>query len=217
MAGEVQFTYRTGATCYFLVRNATGQVWNTSGTGAFVTYDASYYSSYSISCSEQGTGSSYYVGNFPTAIPPGVYPTVAKSQIAGSGVESDPTAAQGDVQYKGYGSGMMGLPDLMQSGIVQTPKLQRQTMVQNFPVYLKSSVDHATPFVSGTVSGQIARDGGTFGPLQSGAITETGMGWYTLQALTSGDLNASTVKLLFTATSTGGGSSDPLPMAFVLQ
>ncbi len=35
MAGEIQYSFQAGATTYFLVRNRTGSIWNTSGgTGA---------------------------------------------------------------------------------------------------------------------------------------------------------------------------------------
>jgi hypothetical protein len=75
-----------------------------------------------------------------------------------------------------------------------------------------------TPFTSGVVSGQIWRDGATSpSPLQSGAFTEVGNGFYNLQALTSGDLLATTVKLLFSAQGISGGQADVLPMSVVLQ
>jgi hypothetical protein len=114
----------------------------------------------------------------------------------------------------------VGLADLATSGqigLVSPMRLARGVGILNFPVYLKSSADHVTPFTSGVVSGQISRDNGSFGALQSGAITEIGLGHFNLFALTSGDLLANTVRLHFTATGISGGSSDPLPISLVLQ
>ena len=66
------------------------------------------------------------------------------------------------------------------------------------------------------VSGQIARDGGAFGALQSGTVTERGLGFFDC-TLTSGDLLANTVKLVFTAVGVSGGAADPVPFGAVLQ
>ena len=129
--------------------------------------------------------------------------------------ESDPTVGSGDIQWSG--SSVLPLSNLVTSGQVGVVRLSRNQMVLNFPIYLKSSTAHATPFTSGIVSGQIAQDGGNFTQVQSGAFLEVGLGFYTLQSLTSGDLNCHTMKLLFTAQGVSGGSSDPLPLAFILQ
>lgn len=213
MASEIPFSYKVGATTYVLIRNRVGQIWNTSGTGAFTSYDNTYYSSYVVSAVEQGS-SAYYTATMPSAIPAGVYNIVAKDQLGGSPAQTDPTVAVGDENWNG--SAIMPLSDLATSGQVgglgQT-RLTRSHMVRNFPIYLKSATDHVTPLTSGSdISGQIARDGGGFGALQSGAFTEVGLGFYNLQALTSGDTNADTIKLLFTAT-----GADPLPMSFITQ
>lgn len=219
MAGEIQFPFQTGKACYFLVRNRNGQVWNTSGTGGFESYQTANYSSYGISAVEQGDASQMYVGNFPSAIPAGVYGVVSKQRIAGSGVEGDPNIAGGEFQWNG--TTQVPLSDLVTSGSLNQAaliRITRGTMVRNFPIYLKSAADHITPFTSGVVSGQISRDGGSFGPLESGAFTEMGLGWFNLQALTSGDLLANSVALLFTAAGiSGGGNADPLPLAIVMQ
>ena len=90
-------------------------------------------------------------------------------------------------------------------------------MIQNFPIYLVSATDHVTPFVSGVISGQISRDGGAFGALQSGAFTEIGLGTYKLQALTSGDILCNTAALVFTGTGISGGTSDPRVFTLLLQ
>ena len=217
MSGEIQFNFTAGQVCYFLVWNRIGQIWNTS-TVAFESYLTANYANYVISAVEQGTASHQYVGNFPSTIVAGVYGITARQRLGGTAAETDPTIATGDFQWNGSVS--FPLSDLATSGQIgqiSPIRLARGVMVQNFPVYLKSSVDHVTPLVSGIVSGQISRDGGLFGALQSGKFTEVGLGFYALQALTSGDLTANTVSLLFTANGISGGQSDPLPMSFVMQ
>lgn len=219
MANEIQYSASHGLTSYFLVFGRTGLVWNTSGgTGAFASYNSTFFSSYTISATELGTASHQYAGTFPAAIPAGTYGINARQQIAGSPDETDPTIAAGNFEWNG--SLTLPLSDLATSGQVGQGfpiRLARGVQILNVPLYFKSSADHITPFTSGVVSGQIARDGGSFGPLQSGAFTETGLGWFTLQALTSGDLLANTVKLNFSCNGISGYSADPIPMAFILQ
>lgn len=216
MAGELQVSYRTGKTVYVLIRSATGTIWN--GT-TFVTYATADYGNYSVSLTEQGTASAFYVGTFPAGITtPGSYNLVAKERLGSSPDEADATI--GTETFEWTGTAVLSPANLASSGQVSQIgpiRLARGSMIQNFPIYLRSSTDHVTPFVSGVISGQIARDGGSFGVLQSGAFTETGLGFFTLQALTSGDLLANTVKLLFTGAGISGGTSDPLPMSFILQ
>jgi len=215
MAGEIQFSYLTGQTCYVLIRNRTGAIWNGS---AFTTYATSSYTDYDIAATEQGTASGLYVATMPAAITPGVYNIVAKDQEGASPAETDPTIAVGEIQWGG--SAIIPLSDLATSGQlsqVGPVRLSRGVQVLNFPIYLKSATDHVTPFVSGNVSGQISRDGASFGPLQSGAFTEVGLGFYALQAITSGDILCNTAALIFTATGISGGASDPLPMSIVTQ
>lgn len=219
MSGEVQFISPVaGATCYFLLRNSTSQIWNSSGAGAFEAYATANYSSYTIAATQQGTASSFYAGTFPTAITtPGVYSIVAKKQDGGSAVETDTSIANGDIQWNGTAT--LPLSNLATSGQVSQVgpvKMTRGAMVQNFPFYLVSSVDHITPLTSGVVSGQIARDNGSFGALQSGAFTEIGLGAYRVD-LTSGDLLCNTATLRFSATGVSGGASDPRVFTLVLQ
>lgn len=219
MAGELKLSYATGKTVYCMLLNATGQFANNTSM-AFETYVTANVSLYAVSLANLGSASSIYEGNFPTWIPSGVYDIIGKQQLTGTPLETDPTIAVED-GFGWTGTTRVGFSDLSTSGQVgqNTPlKLARGVMVQNFPIYLKSSIDHITPFTSGVVSGQVARDGGAFTALQSGAFTEIGLGWYTLSALTSGDLLANSVKLNFTATQISGlGNSDPLPMAFLMQ
>ncbi len=170
-----------------------------------------------VAAVEQGN-TNIFLANVPAALPAGFYDIDARNQIGGSPAITDPGVAQGDLQWGG--SEIVPLSSLATSGQVATIgpiKLARGVQVTNFNIYLKSAADHITPFTSGVVSGQISRDGGLLGPLQSGAISEIGQGFYSLQALTSGDLLANTAALLFTAVGVSGGVSDPLPMSLVLQ
>lgn len=219
MAGELQLSFSTGRTVYALIRSRTAQIWNTSGgTGAFENYNSSVYTSYSVSLTEQGTASAFYAGTFPSAIPAGIYSVTGKTQLAGSPAETDPTVAIGDLQWNGTVT--LPLSDLSTSGQLgqlSPIRLARGTQIRNFPIYLVSAVDHVTPFTSGVVSGQIARDGGSFTAFQSGAFTEKGQGFYTLQAATSGDLLGDTACMLFTAVGISGGAADPRPLTFLLQ
>lgn len=215
MADELQGSYVHGATVYALVRSRNAQIWNTV-TSALENYATASYSGYVISATEQGAASAYYVANMPSAAAPGTYNALFKAQQGTNPAETDPTVDVGSIDWNG--SNVAQLSDIMISGVALPIKLERGVMVQNYPIYLRSSVDHITPYVSGTISGQISKDGGAFAVLQSGAFTEIGFGFYSLQALTSGDLSANTIALLFTATGgMPGGASDPLPQSFVLQ
>lgn len=216
MAGEVQLSYQAGATVYCLIRNRLGQVWNTA-SAAFEAYNSSSYADYDVAMVEQGTVSGFYVGTFPAAISAGVYGIVAKRQAGGSPAETDVTVGTGDLQWNG--SVTLPLSDLATSGQVgqfAPLRVARGVAISGFLLYLRSASDHVTPFLSGVVSGQISRDGGGFGALQSGAFTEIGQGFYKVN-LTSGDLAGTSVGLLFTAAGISGGQSDPLPMALLTQ
>lgn len=217
MAGELVISFAPSRTVYFLIFNRSGQIWNTSSS-AFEAYATANLASYKIAGTQQGTSSSFYLGTFPTAISAGVYGIAAKLQIAGSEAETDPTIGVEDFHWNG--SATFPLSDIPVSGFIgqHLPiRIARGTQILNFPVHLVSAADHVTSFTSGVVSGQIARDAGSFGALQSGAFTEIGLGWYNLQALTSGDLLANTIKLNFTAAGISGGTSDPRNYSLILQ
>lgn len=215
MAAEIQVKAAAGQTLYCQIRNNVGQIWN--GV-TFVAYASGDINSYAVSMTEQGAASGYYTATFPASVAAGVYNIVALRQVGGAPAESDPGVATGVFQWNG--SAQFPLSDLATSGQVAqfSPiKVARGTMVNPFPIFLRSSVDHVTPFTSGVVSGQIMRGSGAWGPLQSGAFIEKGQGFFDLQALTSGDTNAGSFSLYFTAVGISGGSSDPLPMSFITQ
>ncbi len=214
MANEILFNFAAAQTVYFLIWNRLSQVWNGSSFGAYATGS---YSTYTNSAIELGSASSMYAGTFPATIVPGIYSVVAHKQVTGSPLETDPIIATGNIEWNG--SALLPQSDLATSGQIATflpVKLAKGQMIGNFPFKLVSATDHVTVFTSGICSGQIARDSGLFGPLQSGVFLETGLGWYTI-TLTSGDLNANTAAFVITARGVSGGVSDPRDFGFILQ
>lgn len=218
MAGEIQIDLgATGRTCYFVVRDRTARIWNGSGPGAFEAYDTTHYAGYPVSYTEQGVASAFYVGTFPAAIAPGIYSVSSKVQVGGSPAESDRTVGGQDYQWNG--SATVPLTDLANSGQLGQffpQNLARGRAISNFLFDLVSDTDGKTPFVSGTVSGQVVRDNGVFGPLQSGLVTEVGNGVYRVN-LTSGDLLANTAFLFFDAADPSGGRASRRRFFFALQ
>lgn len=216
--GEVQIGYQTGQTLEFLVRDANARVWNTSGGGAFVNYSTTDYASYVISMTEQGTASSYYAGTFPTAIiSGGTYAVEVKRRVGGSPAETDPRIGGGDLEWNG--SRVAPLSDTATSGQIgqiAPIKPARGVMIPAFPFKLVSDADNKTAFTSGVVSGQISRDGGPFVALQSGNVSELGLGWYSVP-LTSGDLNAGSVALVLTANGVSGNRAAQRDFGFLMQ
>lgn len=217
MANEIQFNSYASKTMYCIIRNSTGLVWNVN-TSAFEVYSVGNITDYDVTSSEQGTATGYYTSSVPVLIPAGVYSVTAKYQLTSNPDVNDITVAVGDIQWNG--ANIIPLSSLSTSGQVASVapiKISRGTMVQNFPFKLVSAADHITPFLSGVISGLISRDGNSFGQFQSGAYTEIGNGWYSLQALTSGDLLANSVILFFSAVGPNGGISDPRDMSYILQ
>lgn len=214
MSGEVQAAPgEAGLTLDFLVTSAAGQVWNRSGGGAFEAYNSSHYSTYTTSMTEQGVASALYLGNFPSTIPAGVYGIVAKRRAGADPAETDAVVSQGELHWDG--SAVVPLSSLATAAqIAQIAPLRpaRGVAIPNFLFKMVSATDSKTPLTSGVVSGMISRDGGAFGPLQSGAFTEIGKGWYRLLALTSGDLLCNTAALVLTA-----AGADQRDFGFVLQ
>lgn len=218
MAGELQLSFAPGKTVYTVIRDRNANVWN-NASGTFNAYATAALANCTISLTEQGSASAFYVGTFPPTIPPGVYGIVGKSQVGGTVSEGDPTIAAGDQQWNG--TALLPLSDLATSGQVgqiAPLRLARGVQVLNYKFYLRSAADHSTPFTSGICSGQILRDAGvSFTALQSGAFTEEGNGFFRLQALTSGDLLCNSASLLFTAAGISGGQSDPCPFTIITQ
>jgi hypothetical protein len=219
MAGELgSIGPGSGRTVYCLIfQTSTGKIWNGS---AFETYTNANYANYPVSLVEQG-GSNIYIGNMPGAIPAGTYGVVVVNQLAGSPAQTDQKIGNGNIEWNG--TAPAALSDTLTSGgfsLAVTSKIPRGTQVLNFPFRLVSSTDHLSSLVSGIVSGQIFRDGGSFGGLQSGLSSagykEIGNGWYTC-TLTSGDLLANTVGIQFLGVGVSGGTSDTRDIGLILQ
>lgn len=99
MAGEIQLPLGTsGVNIYAVVRNASGQVWNTVGA-AFENYNAANWTDYDIALTEQGV-SGYYVGNFPAAVA-GVYAIEARQRAGGSPAVSDSIVGGANLDWSG--------------------------------------------------------------------------------------------------------------------
>ncbi|RJQ26433.1 hypothetical protein C4577_03715 [Candidatus Parcubacteria bacterium] len=215
VAGEIAADASSSLVLYSQIRNRTsGFIFNIS-SGQFETYSSASgnQAAYALSMSEQGS-CGHYVGNAPSTLPAGVFDITCRQRVNAWYAETDSLVANGELQWNT--SVAVPLSNLPASGVISEVRMTRGVMVQNFGIFLKSSADHLTNFTSGNVSGQIARDGGLFGALQSGGFTETGLGSYVV-TLTSGDLLANTVRLYFSANGISGGTSDPLTLSFVLQ
>lgn len=218
MAAELQVNAGSGLTIYALVRSATGTIWNGVSLESYVTAN---FANYKIASTEQGSASGYYVATFPSGLTAGTFNITWKQQNGGSPAESDTTIAVQTFSWNGSGeTNLAGAATSGQVGTYLPLRMFRGGMVQNFPFKLVSSADHVTPFTSGVVSGMISRDGGAFTVLQSGTAIagyqECGRGWYVV-SLTSGDLNANTAALSFTAVGVSGGSADQRDFGMVLQ
>src|SRR5579885_1105813 len=100
MAGELQASFVTARTCYFLLRDRNANIANSVVSG-FSSYQTSAYSGYPIAATEQGLASAYYTGSIPPWAPPGIYSAVLKQQVGANPAESDPTVDVGDVNWNG--------------------------------------------------------------------------------------------------------------------
>ncbi len=218
MANEVQARGPgTGRTMYYTMHNRTGSIWSTSGgTGGFVSFVSGDWTDYAISMTEQGV-SNFYLGSIPAATPAGILSIDARQQLTGGALQTDPGVAAGDLQWNGTVT--LPLSDLATSGQVgqfAPIRIAKGVAISGFNFFLRSSADHVTPFVSGQVSGQVSKNGGAFGPLQSGVFSEIGLGFYSVN-LTSGDLYADTLAFVFSAINLSGGIADSLPLSIIPQ
>ena len=107
MSKEIQCIAATGATgttaLYARVIRATdGKVWN-SNSSEFEDYSTSSLTSgyYAITMTESGTASKYYTGDFPSAIPIGLYSVLVKQKAGASCAEADTEIAAGTIEWTG--------------------------------------------------------------------------------------------------------------------
>lgn len=220
MAREIQIAHGyTGRTLYASIANVTsGFFWNQSGgtSGAFEAFTSGNWARYAVSLTELGVTGRYH-GNFPSVVGAGVYGVEARNQAGADPAQTDGTVGSETFQWDG--SVVVPQANLATSGQIgqlAPMRIARGVALSGFPFKMVSAADHVTPFTSGVVSGQISRNGGSFGALQSGTITETGLGWFRCN-LTSGDLAGDTVALVFTAVGISGGSADQRDFALITQ
>lgn len=100
MANEIQVATRPDKSIYATVHDTSGNVWSTSSS-SFVTYATADLANYVISLTEQGTGSGYYVGTFPSAISEGAFNVAGYMQSGGSAAEGDVLVGSGPVEWTG--------------------------------------------------------------------------------------------------------------------
>lgn len=225
MAGELQIGYRSGASlvCVVFSADSGGLAWRSQiAPAAFIPFQSGVLTDFAfppLNMSNQG--GVYYYADMPQDIPTGAYNVVVYDLGLGN-TSINPGQGTGRIEWTGN-SGSRFIPsysNLVTSGLFTNAfptQLSRSFAVRNFPIYLKSAEDHVAPFTSGIVSGQIAHNSGLFTALQSGQVVEVGNGFYNVMALTSGDLDAETAKMLFVARGISGGWSDPLAYSLVLQ
>ncbi len=119
MAGELQLQHVTGKTVYFLLRNSSALIYNTSSL-SFEVYSAVNLANYKIAATEQG-GSGFYQGNMPS-VSEDVFSYVAKEQPGGSPAESDLTVGDGDLFWTGtvVGVTVLAIASAALTSIAQT-------------------------------------------------------------------------------------------------
>lgn len=101
MAGSIQGgTNYSGATLYAIIRNSSGEVWNTNSE-AFEAYNGSNLGDYDVPMTEQGS-SGYFAVDFPTAITEAAeYSVVSYQQAGGSPASTDKMRLSGTIPWNG--------------------------------------------------------------------------------------------------------------------
>lgn len=127
MSHEIYWVYTGSSTLYAQVRQGkqANQIWNTSGTPAFETYATANIADYDIALTEQGTGSNFYSGNFPTGITtPGLYLITIHEQAGGGPAESDTILSLGELHWNGSEARPVADTMWMNTGALDTPEAE---------------------------------------------------------------------------------------------
>lgn len=127
MSHEIYWVYTGSSTLYAQVRQGkqANQIWNTSGTPAFETYATANIANYDIALTEQGTGSNFYSGNFPTGITtPGLYLITIHEQAGGGPAESDTILSLGELHWNGSEARPVADTMWMNTGALDTPEAE---------------------------------------------------------------------------------------------
>lgn len=104
MANEIQHVHdTTGSTLYAVVYNASGQIWDTTGTPAFETINVTKWQSgdFAISVDEDVASSYLYLGDFPAAITAGQYTVMVYQKLGGQHEPSDTLLGSAKVAWNG--------------------------------------------------------------------------------------------------------------------
>lgn len=149
MASELQLAHTTTAqTLYAIIRNAVGQVWQTTNS-TFTAYVTANLSNYTIALTEQGTASRYYAGTFPAAAA-GVYNVTVFVRAGGSAAEGDAVAGAGAIEWDGAAV----IPLSTITGYIDTEVAAIKAKTDNLPTDPADASDIAAAF--STVNGTLA-------------------------------------------------------------
>lgn len=187
MAGELQvipIPYIHAATVYFEVRNAIGQIYNTSTTVVETYSTANLATKYGISSTEQGTASGCYVGTMPSALPAGIYHVSAFIQAGGSPAEGDQICGD-NPNYVWTGSVVSAAESYLPQAQAGAPggvfiAGTNAATTANITGNLSGSVGSVTGAV-GSVTAAVTLSAGDSPVLQSGTATAGGASTITIQ------------------------------------
>ena len=84
-ANEIKSYYESGNTLYAIIRDGTGQAWDT-GDAAFEAWNAA--DDYNIPLVDKSGG--FYIGDFNTAVTAGYYSIITHQQEGGTAADTDP-------------------------------------------------------------------------------------------------------------------------------
>lgn len=205
-------TATAGSTQYvFYIRPSDGAWWNTAGTPAFETYNASNYADYDTAATEYGTSTGIFQHTVPATLPAGVYYLGAKTRAGGSPAQSDTVTGIGLIQWTGTAvvpltgdaftrlgapAGASIAADLAAIQADLPQRVTKNTALSAFMFVMRNSA--GTPTAGLTVTATRSLDGAAFASCTN-SVTEVSNGWYKID-LAAADLNANVVALRFTAT-----------------
>jgi len=99
VADEIQYASSgLAGPWYAIIRDDVGLVWDGA---AFVAYASANYASYVVAMGEQGAASRYFVGDFPVAIPAGLYRTTVYRDSGTGPAEGDTVGARLEHHWDG--------------------------------------------------------------------------------------------------------------------
>jgi hypothetical protein len=192
----------------------TGLAYNTSGLIAYYKRNSATASvAISLATMTLGTWATGGFKEVDATHMPGLYEIGIPNAALVSGADLLAITLQGAASMASRG-GMTALPNAAAAaagGLTTSATgyivLKKDTALNNFLVYMVSSVDNVTPVTGATVSGQRSIDGGAFGACAN-SVTEVGLGLYVINLATT-DTNGNCIMFQFTAT---GCAINPIPV-----